>query len=88
MRDTIESLVPAARRSDDEGLRAVDAAELARFTLDTTHPWWRRWPCALALRGRVPDAHAAALLAVVQDTGGVGEIREAAASATPTHAGG
>jgi hypothetical protein len=71
----IEALIPKAGKANDDGLRAADANVIARYVSDARNPWWRRRPCALALRGRVPEAHVAALLERVRDAADTAEVR-------------
>ncbi|MGP4110465.1 hypothetical protein ACTWP5_06055 [Streptomyces sp. 4N509B] len=75
--ETIEALIPAALQPDVDALVEVDPEELARYVLETSHPWWRREPCAAALAGRVPEAFVPALLDLVRDDGDVTEVRVA-----------
>ncbi|ARE73227.1 hypothetical protein B6R96_04155 [Streptomyces sp. Sge12] len=75
MLKTIKSLTPEAGRTDTAGLRGYDADALATCVADSAQPWWRRRACAEALAGRVPERRVAELIARVQDTGDVGEVR-------------
>ncbi|MER6445937.1 hypothetical protein [Streptomyces venezuelae] len=75
MRKTIKALSPEAGRTDTAALRAYEADALARCAADTRQPWWRRRACAEALAGRVPQRRVAELIARVQDTGDVSEVR-------------
>ncbi|MFD7783903.1 hypothetical protein ACFV4Q_12520 [Streptomyces nojiriensis] len=72
---TIKKLSPEPGRTDTAGLRAFDADALARCAADAAQPWWRRRACAEALAGRVPERRVARLIACVQDTGDVSEVR-------------
>ncbi|MFG2981742.1 hypothetical protein ACGFYQ_10865 [Streptomyces sp. NPDC048258] len=75
MPKTIETLSPEAGRTDTAGLRGYDADALVRCASDAAQPWWRRRACAEALAGRVPERRVAELIACVQDTGDVSEVR-------------
>ncbi|MFF4421590.1 hypothetical protein ACFY04_12515 [Streptomyces sp. NPDC001549] len=75
MAKTIKMLSPEPGRTDTAGLRVFDADALARCTADTAQPWWRRRACAEALAGRVPERRVPELIACVQDTGDVSEVR-------------
>ncbi|MCY1065014.1 hypothetical protein OV090_09600 [Nannocystis sp. RBIL2] len=55
-------------------LRADDLLELV---CDPRETWWRRQPCALALRGRVPSAGVPRLIARIRDVKDVAEVRRA-----------
>ncbi|THV40939.1 hypothetical protein [Glycomyces buryatensis] len=72
---TIDVLIPTAGQADGVGLLEVDAEELARYVIDTTHPWWRRRPCVLALAGRVPSVLVAELMERIRDPDDVTEVR-------------
>lgn len=71
----IDAAIQEAGKPDATKLAAIDADTLARYVLDTTHPWWRRRPCIHALRGRMPEEHVGDLLARIRDPGDVAEIR-------------
>ncbi|GAA1666387.1 hypothetical protein GCM10009830_10060 [Glycomyces endophyticus] len=73
--EAIDALIPAARQADAVGLLEVDVDELARYVIDTAHPWWRRKPCVLALAGRIPSAFVPALMERLRDRGDVSEVR-------------
>jgi hypothetical protein len=73
----IESAIPKAGTADDARLLAIDAVVLARYVIDSAHPWWRRRPCALALRGRVPEALLPRLVERIRDPGDTTEVRVA-----------
>jgi hypothetical protein len=73
----IIELLPAAGDQGAARLTAIDADSLVDFVLDTAEMWWRRRTCALALRGRVPEARATELLARLQDPADVSELRRA-----------
>lgn len=53
------------------------ADELLDLVCDPRETWWRRRPCALALRGRVPPAGVPRLIARVRDVKDVAEVRRA-----------
>lgn len=73
----IISLLPTATVTDAAHARllAAPAEALASIALDGSLPWWRRRPCALALRGRVPTESGPALFERLRDRGEVEEIR-------------
>ncbi|MET9689642.1 hypothetical protein ABZY81_14355 [Streptomyces sp. NPDC006514] len=75
MAKTIKKLSPEAGRTDTEGLRTFDADALAKCAADAAQPWWRRRACAQALAGRVPERRVPRLIACIQDTGDVSEVR-------------
>ncbi|WP_405527246.1 hypothetical protein OG592_06100 [Streptomyces avidinii] len=75
MPKTIKMLSPEAGRTDTAGLRGYDADALAKCVADAAQPWWRRRACVEALAGRVPERRVADLIARVQDTGDVSEVR-------------
>ncbi|WP_234314186.1 MULTISPECIES: hypothetical protein [unclassified Streptomyces] len=75
MPKTIKKLAPEAGRTDTEGLRAYDADALAKCAADARQPWWRRRACVEAPAGRVPERRVAELIACVQVTGDVSEVR-------------
>ncbi|MFZ6183713.1 hypothetical protein [Nannocystis pusilla] len=53
------------------------ADDLLELVCDPRETWWRRRPCALALRGRVPPAGVPRLIARVRDVKDVAEVRRA-----------
>lgn len=73
--ETIDALIPAPRQADAGGLLEVDADELARYVIDTAHPWWRRRPCAHALAGRVRSAFVPELMERIRDRADSSEVR-------------
>jgi hypothetical protein len=72
---TINVLIPTAGEAVAVGLLEVDADELARYVIDTAHPWWRRRPCVLALAGRVPSVFIPELMERIRDREDVTEVR-------------
>lgn len=78
-RARIVSLLPTPTVTPEAQARLAAAPPdaLASLTLDTGQRWWRRLPCALALRGRVPASQAPALLERAQDAREVTELRTA-----------
>jgi hypothetical protein len=79
----IEELVPEAGKVDEAGLRAVPADELVRYLLGRKRPWWRRKPCALALRDRVPEKYVGVLLDRIRDVTDETELRMALLEVLP-----
>lgn len=71
----IEDAIPEAGRVIEGKLAAIAPDVLAQYVLLSSHPWWRRRPCAQALRGRVPEAHAAALLDRIRDPHDTSHVR-------------
>ena len=71
----IDAAIPEAGKHDDAKLAAIDADTLARYVIEQANPWWRRRPCALALRGRVPPPRLAALCDRIQDPADISEVR-------------
>ncbi|PCC68601.1 hypothetical protein SAMN02745121_05275 [Nannocystis exedens] len=71
--------IPAPDFSPELVARLADerADVLLDLVCDLREPWWRRRPCALALRGRVPPAGVPRLLARVCDVKDVAEVRRA-----------
>ena len=78
-RARIVSLLPTPTVTPEAQARleAAPPDALASLVLDAREPWWRRRPCALALRGRVPASQAPALLERAQDARDVTEVRTA-----------
>lgn len=68
---------PTVSREVEAKLAAASTTPLAEIAADPGEPWWRRRPCALALRGRVPVERAAALFARASDPKDVAEVRRA-----------
>ncbi len=71
----IDDAIPTAGNPDEEKLRAIEADVLARYVIEVGNPWWRRRPCAEALRGRVPEVHVPALLERIRDPQDTAEVR-------------
>ncbi len=71
----IDVAIPTAGHPDVAKLRAIDPDTLARYVIDVAHPWWRRRPCAEALRDRVPEVHVPALLDRIRDPQDTPEVR-------------
>lgn len=68
---------PASFADVEPKLAKASPAALAALAADPKERWWRRQPCALALRGRVPVERAAELFARVSDGSDVAEVRRA-----------
>ena len=78
-RARIVSLLPTPTVTPEAQARLAAAPPdaLVALALDASEPWWRRRPCALALRGRVPASQATALLGRAQGANDVTEVRTA-----------
>ena len=72
---SIDDFIPRAGEVDETGLRTVAPEVLASYVRSSSNPWWRRRPCAHALRGRVPPAHVEALFECVRDPADTAEVR-------------
>lgn len=72
---SVEALIPKAGQVDEAGLLDADPVVLARYIADARNPWWRRRPCVLALRGRVPPKHVMALIDRIRDPDDTAEVR-------------
>ena len=74
-RQRVISAVPKAGVDGAVALARLDAKVIATVAADTSQPWWRRRPCVLALRDRVPEGAIPPLWARVIDKADVGEVR-------------